>query len=56
MPSKSIAQRRFMSICEHSPKHAYGKCPNMTKEQFHEFSSTKEKNLPKYAAQRKNRK
>jgi len=46
MPSTSKAQRRFMAICEHDPKHAQGKCPNMTKQQFHDFASTKEKGLP----------
>ena len=46
MPAKSIAQRRFMSICEHSPQHARGQCPDMTKAQFHDFAATSEKGLP----------
>lgn len=53
MPSTSITQRRFMAICEHDPKHAQGKCPDMTQKQFHDFSSTKESGLPRYASQRR---
>jgi hypothetical protein len=44
MPAKSIAQRRYMSMCE---KGLLGNCPEMTKKQFHEYAATKEKNLPK---------
>lgn len=46
MPATSVAQRRFMAICEHDPQHAKGKCPNMTKAELHDYASTKEKNLP----------
>jgi hypothetical protein len=53
MPARSTAQRRFMAICEHDPKHAQGKCPDITKKQFHDFASTKESGLPKYASQRR---
>lgn len=46
MPSVSKAQRRFMAMCEHDPKHVQGKCPNLSVKQMHDFASTKEKNLP----------
>lgn len=46
MPAKSKAEQQFMAICEHNPKHARGKCPNMTKQQFHEFAATPTTNLP----------
>jgi hypothetical protein len=49
MPSVSKSQRRFMAMCEHDPKHAQGKCPDMTKEQMHDFAATKERGLPEYA-------
>ncbi len=45
MPATSKVQRRFMAMCEHG-KATKGKCPDMTKEQFHEFAETKEKGLP----------
>lgn len=45
MPSVSRAQRRFMGMCEHQPEHAKGKCPDMTKQQYHEFAATTEKGL-----------
>lgn len=51
MPSVSRVQRRFMGMCEHSD-HPPDRCPNMTKEQFHDFASTKEKGLP-YRASKK---
>lgn len=47
MPAKSQAQQRFMAMCEHTPKHAKGKCPNMTKQQFHDFAATPRAGLPK---------
>lgn len=47
MPATSKAQQRFMAMCEHNPSHARGKCPDMTVKQFHEYASTKTKNLPK---------
>lgn len=53
MAAKSIAQRQFMAICEHDPQHAKGKCPDMTKEQLHEYASTPEKGLPKKVSQKK---
>jgi hypothetical protein len=46
MPSVSKAQRRFMAMCEHSPKHATSKCPDMTVKQMHDFAATPEKGLP----------
>ena len=45
MPAKSIAQRRFMAMCEHG-KGTNTACPDMTKKQFHDFASTKESKLP----------
>ena len=46
MPAVSKAQRRFMGMCEHNPKHAAGKCPDMSQSQMSEFASTSEKELP----------
>jgi hypothetical protein len=46
MPAVSKDQRKFMAICEHHPEHARGECPDMTREQLHEFASTKEADLP----------
>ena len=46
MPATSVAQRRFMAICEHDPKHAQGTCPDMTQGEMHKFASTKEAGLP----------
>ena len=47
MPAVSQKQAAFMGMCEHSPQHARGKCPNMTKKQFHDFAATPRKGLPK---------
>lgn len=47
MPAKSRAQQQFFAICEHSPQHAKGKCPKMTKAKMHEFAATPTTNLPK---------
>lgn len=47
MPAKSQAQQRFMAGCEHNPKHMSGKCPSMSKEKMHEFTTTPRKGLPK---------
>ena len=46
MPAVSRAQQAFMAMCQHSPKHAKGKCPNMTKAQMHDFAATPTKGLP----------
>ena len=46
MPAKSVAQQQFFAICEHDPQHARGKCPTMTKKQFHDFAATPTKGLP----------
>jgi hypothetical protein len=53
MPAKSVAQRRFFAMCEHSPKHAMGRCPDMTKKQLGDFSKTSEKNLPQHTKKKK---
>ena len=45
MPATSKVQRRFMAMCEHG-KATRGKCPEMSKEQMHDFAATKEKGLP----------
>lgn len=42
-----------MAICEHNPKHARGECPNMTRQQFHDFAATPTKNLPARAKPKK---
>ncbi len=58
MPAKSKAMRRAMAIAEHQPQKLYKRnrgLLKMSKKQLHEFTTTKEKNLParKYIAQRK---
>lgn len=55
MPAKSKAQQAFFAICEHDPKHAKGKCPDMSKEKMHDFAATKTKDLPKHTPKRKPR-
>jgi len=50
MPAVSVSERKFFGMCEHNPKHANGKCPDMSKSQMHDFAATKDKGLP----QRKN--
>lgn len=45
MPAVSVAQRRLMGMCEHAD-HPPASCPNMTHQQFHDFASTSEKDLP----------
>lgn len=44
MPSVSKRQQRFMAMCEHSPKHARGECPDQ--ETAREFARTPRKGLP----------
>lgn len=52
MPAKSIAQRKLMAACEHGA--GYESCPKgMSKDQMHDFAATSEKDLPRYAKQRK---
>lgn len=46
MPATSVAQQRFMAMCEHQPQHATGQCPSMTHQQLHDFAATKTSNLP----------
>jgi hypothetical protein len=49
MPSKSKKQRRAMAIAEHHPEKLYKRnkgLKKMSKEQLHEFATTKEKGLP----------
>lgn len=53
MPAVSKAQRRFMGMCEHDPKHAQGKCPSVKVAK--EFSSTSEKGLPERKAKKSSR-
>lgn len=48
MPAKSKAQRRAMAIAEHSPTKVFSRNKgmlNMSKQQLHDFASTKEKGL-----------
>lgn len=47
MPAKSVAQRRFLAMCQHQPKHARGQCPDMTGQQYHDFTAVPERGLPK---------
>lgn len=45
MPAVSKSQRRLMGACEHGAD--YEACPkDMTKEQMHDFATTKETGLP----------
>lgn len=53
MPAKSKAQRRFMAMCEHSPGHAKGACPDMSVKEMHKYSSTPDKNLPERVSKRR---
>jgi hypothetical protein len=49
MPSESKAQQQAMAIAEHSPSKLYKRNKSMlsmTKEQLHDFASTKTKGLP----------
>lgn len=49
MPAKSKAQREAMAIAEHHPDQLYARnkgLKKMSKNQLHDFASTKEKNLP----------
>lgn len=55
MPSVSQAQQQEMAIAEHHPEKLKGKnkgLAKMSKEQLHDFASTKRKGLPKRAAKR----
>lgn len=49
MPSKSVAQRQAIAIAEHSPEKLYSRNKgllSMSKEDQHDFASTKEGGLP----------
>lgn len=52
MPAKSVAQRRLIGLAKHHPEKVYSKNKGilgMTKSDMHDFASTKETSLPKYA-------
>lgn len=53
MPSVSRAQRRFLAMCEHGES-TRGDCPDMSRQQYRDFTRVSEKHLP-YRAKRKNR-
>jgi len=49
MPAQSKKQRRMMAIAEHHPETLHKKneaVKEMSKEEMHDYASTKEKNLP----------
>lgn len=46
MPARSQAQQRFLAICAHDPQHARGTCPDMTRQQYHDFAATPRTGLP----------
>lgn len=49
MPAKSKKQRKAMAIAKHHPEKLYKRnraMKKMSKEDLHEFASTKEKGLP----------
>ena len=46
MPAVSQAQQRFFAICEHTPTHARGTCPNLPKATLREFAATPRTGLP----------
>lgn len=53
MPARSRAQRRLMAIAEHHPEMvrvANRGVLSMTKQQMHDFSSTKEKGLAEHVS------
>lgn len=52
MPAKSKKQQRVMAIAKHHPSKLYKRnraLKKMTKQQLHEYASTKRKNLPEVA-------
>ena len=52
MPSVSKAERRLIGLAEHHPEKVYAKnrgILKMKKSDMHDFASTKEAGLPKYA-------
>lgn len=52
MPAKSEKQRKAMAIAEHHPDELYKRnkgLKKMSKNQLHDFASTKESKLPKKA-------
>ena len=46
MPARSRAQQRFFAMCMHQPRHARGKCPDMSRTKMKEFAETKHRGLP----------
>lgn len=56
MPAVSKDQRIAMAIAQHEPKKLYARNKamlGMTKEQLHDFASTKQKGLPQKVRKRK---
>ena len=52
MPATSKAQRKLMAVAAHHPSEVYARNKgvlSMSKDQLHDFASTKEKSLPKKA-------
>lgn len=52
MPAKSVAQRQAIAIAEHDPDKLYSRNKgllSMSKSDMHDFASTKQTGLPKYA-------
>ena len=47
MPAESRAQQQKFAICLHKPRHARGKCPDMSKAAMREFAATPTTGLPK---------
>lgn len=56
MPAKSKAQRQAMAIAEHHPEKLYKRnrgLIGMTKEELHDFASTKESGLSRKTSKKK---
>ena len=54
MPSKSVAQRRYLAMQEHMP--ASQRTVKMSKAKFDEFTTTKETGLPQHVKPKKKKK
>lgn len=52
MPAKSKAQRKLMGAAEHGATFPAARAirKSMTKQEMHDFASTKEKGLPKHTS------
>jgi hypothetical protein len=52
MPAVSQRQQRYMAMCMHDPKHARGKCPDMSQEEYRKFAETSRRGLAEVASRK----